>query len=202
MNRFDKIQAIKEGTQSFVNKHWSRKFPDVELASKRVVLCDGNPYADIFAIFRDLGKTEAEIGKPVVGRAGGVFRRWAKMIGLDDSKDFFITNTVPLWPYGNRAFPREVRNFFEKPVVRELIEIVQPAIIMPFGNEAFETIMGYPAPITKMAGKKLKDKDGRIVIPAAHPSYILRGASTEEEKCVFVKPLRKAKKIYLSLNTS
>lgn len=199
MHRFDQVKAIQEGTQSFVNKYWYRKFPKVKLASKRVALYDGNPYAPIFAIFRDLGKTEAEIGRPVVGRAGGVFRRWVRMIGLDDSKDFFITNTVPLWPYGNRAFPREVRKFFEKPVIRELIEIVQPKIIMPFGNEAYEIIMGEPQPITKIAGKKMKDKYGHIIIPAAHPSYILRGVSTEEEERVFVKPLQLAKKIKLSL---
>jgi uracil-DNA glycosylase len=63
---------------------------------------------------------------------------------------------------------------------------------MPYGNEAFNTIMGYSMPITQAAQKIFK-KDGRIIIPSVHPSYVARGIPEKDRVKLFEEPLLRVK---------
>jgi uracil-DNA glycosylase family 4 len=182
----------------------SGKFPWAHLLdSTKIILCTGNPQAKILVVGRDLGRDEIEKEQVLVGKAGTKFRKTAKEIGFDPLKDFLMTNTVPLKPKGNKAFPQEVREYFW-PVLNHLLLHVRPKFILTLGNEATRMFDPHADGITKCAGMEFEycyeGKDCAIVIPCAHPSYIERGVSKEEEERVFTSPLQKLRRRYASSN--
>ena len=183
------LPEIQQATQEFINS-WQCNL----LASRKVVLYAGNPKADILVVARDLGKDEVEYGEPLIGRAGNLFRKETAKLGFILLKDFLLTNTVPLWPKDNKAFPKDIRELF-RPVLNSVILAVNPKFILVLGNEAMSMFLSMDSGITKIAGNTYRVND-RIIIPCAHPSYIVRGVSKEEKWKTFTIPLKKLFKLY------
>lgn len=184
------LNEIQQATQEFVNG-WTCSL----LASRKVVLFAGNPRADILVVARDLGKDEIEKGEPLIGRAGSLFRTDASRLGFKVLRDMLLTNTVPLWPLGNKAFPKEIRELF-RPVLNSVVQTVDPKFILTLGNEAMSMFLPMETGITKVAGETYQVGD-RTIMLCAHPSYIARGVSKQEKWQTFTIPLRKLLKLYV-----
>lgn len=119
------------------------------------------------------GKTEAEEGKPFVGRSGKLLDEMLKVLSKDEN--YIITNIVKNRPTNEDKdrvpTDEEIKSCF--PYLERQIEIVKPKIILCLGNTAFKTITNLNDTITDSIGKIYNYK-GIKVITFYHPSYILR----------------------------
>jgi len=100
-----------------------------------------------------------------------------------------MTNTVPLWPKGNKAFPKEIRELF-RPILNSVVQAVNPKFILTLGNEAMSMFLPMETGITKVAGEA-HQVGNRTIMLCAHPSYIARGVSKQEKWQTFTIPLKK-----------
>jgi len=145
--------------------------------------------------------------KPFVGASGHFLNRNLGRIGMDRSK-VHINNIVPVRPPNNDLkrlgeIGLSLEDFEER--TRELLELVQPKVIVPVGNVALNALTGLDK-ITKRRGSPLELKSElalllpkAIVIPMIHPANIFRLPTKGKESygvaaSTFVRDLRKIKK--------
>jgi DNA polymerase len=151
------------------------------------VLGEGNPDASIMFIGEAPGKNEAELGKPFCGPSGEVLAEMLRSIGLK-REDVFTTNLLLDRPPEKRdPLPEEID--FYAPFVDKILEIIQPAVIVPLGRFAMGYILRkYDLPqkrskISEVHGMMLKAQApyGEIyIMPLYHPAVVLYSASQKE----------------------
>src|SRR5258708_5242048 len=151
------------------------------------VVGDGNPDASIMFIGESPGKNEALQGKPFIGPSGEVLDDMLKGINLK-REDVYITNVLLDCPHEKRdPLPEEIA--FYTPFVDRIIDIIQPAVIVPLGRFAMQYILkklDLPEKretISQLHGKLIKTKIqyGEIhVVPLYHPAVVLYSASQKE----------------------
>jgi DNA polymerase len=151
------------------------------------VLGDGNPDANLLFIGEAPGKYEAEQGRPFIGPSGDVLDEMLRSIGLKRA-DIYMTNMVLDRPPEKRA-PTPPEIAFYAPFVDRIIDIVQPAVIVPLGRTAMEYILrklDLPEKrqrIGELHGKLIKTRMpyGEIhVVPMYHPAVVLYSASQKD----------------------
>ena len=169
------------------------------------VIGEGKLDADIMLVGEAPGQTEAETGRPFVGRGGKLLTKILKSIGINRS-DIYITNIVKDRPPGNRKPTKEEIEKY-RPILEKEIQMVEPAIIVTVGKTAtdffFETYKGQkvtrlgdirgqvlPLEISPPAGG-LKFK----ILPTYHPAYGLRNPPSQK---TIRKDLAKLKPFYTS----
>jgi DNA polymerase len=174
--RLDLVNATASPLYDFRAK--TRSFP---------VLGEGNPDASIMLIGEAPGKTEAEQGRPFCGPSGEVLTEMLRGIGLR-REDVFTTNLLLDRPPEKRdPLPEEIE--FYTPIVDKILEIIQPAAIVPLGRFATGYILKkYDLPekrskISDIHGMLLKAQApyGEIyIMPLYHPAVVLYSASQKE----------------------
>lgn len=135
------------------------------------------------------GRNENEECKPFCGDSGVLLDKMLKKIGIDRN-DLCITNTVFWRPYkdGQNRTPT-IREFkICRPFLEKQIALVNPKMIICLGNTSLRDLMNNTKLKITDAVKSKKEyeyKDGNKqikVIPAYHPSYLMRiGAKDNEE---------------------
>ena len=157
---------------------------------------EGNIDANIMFVGEAPGETEAETGRPFVGRAGQLLDNMIASIGLS-REDVYICNVVKHRPPNNRKpKPEEVEACL--PFLHSQIQIVQPNIIVALGSTAIEALLGPGPGVTKRCGKweMLPTKEGIEtirVLPMFHPSALLRNPQWKEPAWY---GMQKVKKMY------
>jgi len=146
------------------------------LSRTQVVFGSGNPKAEVVFIGEAPGATEDKKGIPFCGMSGKILQELLAAIGLT-REDIFITNTILCHPQDNRnPSKEEVENCRER--LNQLIEIMQPKVMVTIGNFATERILNQKG-ITSLRGKiittKINGKEIKVV-PVIHPaSYLYSG---------------------------
>jgi uracil-DNA glycosylase family 4 len=161
------------------------------------VIGSGNPDASILFIGESPGKVEAAQGVPFVGPSGEVLDEMLRSINLKRD-DVFMTNILLDHPPASRDPQPEELEFYT-PFLDRIIDIIQPAVIVPLGRFA----MGYmlkkldlpekKGTISQLHGKLIKTQlpYGEIhVVPMYHPAVVLYTAS---QKDVLKKDFEKLK---------
>lgn len=185
----EKLNRLGSKAERFVSTYDS---PEIE--THKVVLYGGNPDAHIMILARDLGKSEVEAEEPLIGRAGQLFRKGSMIVGFEPTSDFFMCNTVPLKPKGNKAFSDLVRVDF-KWILNDLFKIVLPSHIITLGFEATKTVFPECAKMKPFVGMMFERK-GVKIFPNFHPSYISRqGGLQSKEGEIFLNALKQVKSI-------
>ena len=153
----------------------------------KFVVGDGSLDADVMFIGEAPGKTEAETGKPFVGQAGNVLDDLLKKAGLK-RKDVYITSVLFDRPPKNRDPKKEEIQVY-LPYLKELIELIEPQVIVTLGNFAIKTLskefyfsddfdtlrMDHGKVIeTKIDDKKVK------VFPTYHPAAVFYNRTLQE----------------------
>jgi DNA polymerase len=145
-------------------------------AGTNVVICRGNPQAELMLVGEAPGPEENKRGKPFVGRSGQLLDQILEAANFDPEKDVFISNSVFRMPpgEGDKNFRKPTNEEIEhyKPYLLEIIRLVDPKIMLLIGNVATQSILGKTG-ITKLRGQWF-DWNGRHVMPIFHPSYLLR----------------------------
>jgi uracil-DNA glycosylase len=142
------------------------------------VIADGQSNARVMVIGEAPGEDEDRQGLPFVGVSGKLLDRMLASVGLDRTKNVYITNIVFWRPPGNRK-PTSDEIVQCLPFVQRQIEILDPALLLLIGGPSASTLLANPQGITKIRGKWLDYKTPGLPrpIPAMatfHPAYLLR----------------------------
>lgn len=124
---------------------------------------------------------EVRQGRPLVGRAGKVFRRAFEQSNLKKC-NYYITNIVlcsNLDEKNRTKNPPDTAIDFCKVNWLKLLEILNPKVILLMGNSTLKSF-GFDTSISKVRGRFLKYKNYTI-FPTYHPSFIMRNGSKFDE---------------------
>ncbi len=160
-----------------------------ELARTRinVVPGEGNPRARLVFVGEAPGEEEDIQGRPFVGRAGKLLDQLIERIGLRRA-DVYICNVLKCRPPGNRdPLPQEAAAC--KEYLTSQLSLIRPKIICTLGRHAYNTLFGVDERITRIRGK-LTLYGGIKLLPAYHPSYLLRNQSKMTEAWEDMETLR------------
>jgi DNA polymerase len=149
---------------------------------------EGSPNAKIVFIGEAPGKTEAETGRPFVGRAGNILRRLIKEVGLKE-EDVYITSAVKYLPTYVTPKPSDIEH--GRKHLFEQLEIIKPKVAVLLGNVASQAILGEKLAIAKVHGKIIR-KGGVNYFIAYHPAAMLHNPNTKKE---LEKDFRKLKRM-------
>lgn len=131
---------------------------------------EGNPNARIVFIGEAPGKTEAEIGRPFIGRAGKLLRSIIKSNGIDE-KDVFITNPVKYLPLKGTPSKSDIKH--GKTHLDKQLKIINPKMVVLLGRVAIQGVLEEPISVKKDHGKVF-EKNGIKYFVTFHPSAGLR----------------------------
>ena len=144
--------------------------------ASNTVFADGTPQGRVMFIGEAPGRDEDRSGKPFVGRAGQLLDKMLASIGLDRTRNAYITNVINWRPPDNRdPTPEEAAMCL--PFLRRHIELADPLLIVLLGAVAARHVMGISEGIMKSRGRWLEYRvaDRMVpVMPTLHPAYLLR----------------------------
>ena len=143
----------------------------------KLVVGEGNPYANLMLIGEAPGEKEEKTGKPFVGRSGKLLKDLLYEAGINHQTDTYICNIVKCRPPNNRK-PTKKEIYECLPWLLQQIKLIDPPLIILVGLTAMQTLLGNKTGISKIRGK-WQHWEGRLVMPLFHPSYLLRNPSKE-----------------------
>ena len=156
------------------------KCPELCQSRTQVVFGDGNQDSKILLIGEAPGANEDKEGIPFCGMSGKVLTELLNSVGLTQ-EDIYITNTLLCRPPNNRnPNKEEIENCRER--LDNLIQIMQPTVLVTIGNFATERIIGKTG-IKTIHGKifpvVINHQEVKVV-PVVHPaSYLYSGRNPE-----------------------
>ena len=138
----------------------------------QVVFGVGDPHADLLFVGEGPGEQEDLTGEPFVGRAGRLLTSLIEGIGLSRA-EVYIANVVKCRPPGNRdPLPLEIETC--RPYLEAQVGFIEPRVVVTLGNFATKLLLETKEGITKLRGREFPFRDGAVLIPALHPSAVLR----------------------------
>lgn len=133
---------------------------------------EGNPDAGVVFIGEAPGKTEAQTGRPFIGRSGQLLRSMIRdTLGLDDLKDVYITSPVKYLPAKGTPTPAEIAH--GKTHLDKQLAIVNPKIVVLMGSVAAQGVLGEKIAVKTEHGKVL-ERNGTTYFITVHPAAGLR----------------------------
>lgn len=118
------------------------------------------------------GVLEVSRGKSIIGQAEEILRKTLKSVGIDDIDSVPILSAVQC-AIPNGADGKDAVLACRENLLQQVKEL-KPDIILALGNTALHTLTGNTdLKITKEQGKVYQTEVG-VVIPAVHPSMIVR----------------------------
>lgn len=152
----------------------------------QVVFGVGDPRADLMFVGEGPGEQEDLQGVPFVGRAGQLLTRLIEGIGLT-REDVYIANVVKCRPPGNRdPLPAEIEACH--PYLEAQLGFIDPRVVVTLGNFATKLLLETREGITKLRGREFPFRGRAVLMPALHPSAVLRngGAALAQARADFV----------------
>jgi DNA polymerase len=152
----------------------------------QVVFGVGDPAADLLFVGEGPGEQEDLQGEPFVGRAGQLLTRLIEGIGLTRA-DVYIANVVKCRPPGNRD-PQPPEIAACRPYLESQLEFIAPKVVVTLGNFATKLLLETKDGITKLRGREFPFRGDAVLIPALHPSAVLRsgGGALAQTRADFV----------------
>ncbi len=152
----------------------------------QVVWADGNLDAELLLVGEAPGFHEDQKGIPFVGAAGQLLDKLLADIELDRTKAA-IVNVIKCRPPGNRdPLPDEIESC--RPYLEAQLGFISPTVVVTLGNFATKLLLETKEGITKLRGREFPFRDGAVLIPALHPSAVLRngGGALAQTRADFV----------------
>lgn len=149
-----------------------------------LVFADGNAASGLMLVGEAPGADEDRLAKPFVGASGQLLDRMFASIGLDRSRDFYLTNILPWRPPGNRTPTDAEVNLF-LPFVLRHIALVRPRHLVLLGGVAAKALLRSREGITRLRGRwqQLEAEDGAKLpaLATLHPAYLLRSPAAKRD---------------------
>jgi uracil-DNA glycosylase len=148
---------------------------DLHKTRTNTVFARGNPAAALCFLGEGPGQEEDQQGLPFVGKSGQLLDQTLTQLGLDVEKDIYVCNAIKCRPPGNRKpTEAEIDTCFD--FLDQQLKLVNPKVVVALGNSAVSALLPIEMGITKIRGKFFK-RGKMWVMPAYHPSFILRNGS-------------------------
>ncbi|MBL8030013.1 MAG: uracil-DNA glycosylase [Candidatus Doudnabacteria bacterium] len=154
----------------------------------RAVPGEGSANAKIVFLGEAPGKTEAETGRPFIGRAGKVLRGLIQDVGLKED-EVFITSPVKYLPKYVTPTEADIKHGFLH--LDKQLGIIQPKVVVLMGRVAALAILKRQVEVSKEHGKII-ELDERKYLLTYHPAAPLYSPKVKPE---LVKDFRKIKKL-------
>lgn len=149
---------------------------------------EGNPDAEIVFIGEAPGKTEAETGRPFVGRSGRFLRTAIIEIGLDE-QEVYITSPVKYLPLSGT--PSKENVLHGRIHLMKQLAVVSPKIVVLMGNTACLALLDRKVATVAEHGSVI-DHEGWTCFITIHPAFAMR---FPEAKKMFLQDFRKLKRL-------
>ncbi|WP_265415753.1 UdgX family uracil-DNA binding protein [Novimethylophilus kurashikiensis] len=167
------------------------------------VLGTGSVPSPLMLLGEQPGEQEDAMGQPFVGPAGQVLDEALMLAGIERDQ-LYVTNTLKHYKFRRQGSARlhlvptlvDITRYL--PWLEQEIAIVSPVLIVALGKVAARALLSKEIAVEQMRGQMLERRDGRLVVPAYHPSYILRTPDAAMKKTRFqrlVKDLAMAARI-------
>lgn len=160
----------------------------------RAVPGEGPPDAKIMLIGEGPGYHEDRQGRPFVGVSGRLLDRMLASVGLERSRDFYITNILPWRPPGNRTPTDAEINLF-LPFVLRHVALVRPRHLVLLGGVAAKGLLRSKEGITRLRGRwhQVTAEDGASIpaLATLHPAYLLRNPAAKRDAWADLMLLRR-----------
>ena len=140
------------------------------------VFSRGNPLASLCFVGEAPGEEEDLSGQPFVGRSGQLLDKTLTALGIDVDQDIYVCNIIKCRPPKNRRPTDEETNLCID-YLEDQLKLVAPKVIVALGSTAVNGLINTTYGITKIRGQFFK-RQGTLVMPAYHPSYVLRNGSS------------------------
>lgn len=141
--------------------------------SGRAVPGEGNPDAEIVFIGEAPGRTEAETGRPFIGRSGQYLRENIRKVLDLKEKEIYITSPVKYLP--NRGTPTRQDIAHGRIHLMRQLDVIKPKIVVLMGSVAAQGVLEEKIPVMKKHGTTLK-KSGETFFLTLHPTAAIRFA--------------------------
>ncbi len=154
----------------------------------KAVVGEGSANASIVFIGEAPGKTEAETGRPFVGRSGKLLRTLITNAGLKE-KDVYITSPVKYLPTYVTPKPKDIAH--GKTHLDKQLSVIDPQYIVLLGNVAIQGVLGRKIAASKEHGTILT-QENRSYFITVHPAAAIR---FQKFKPIIEGDFRKLKKL-------
>ncbi len=137
---------------------------------------EGNGDADIMFVGEAPGRTEAESGRPFIGRSGKLLRKLISEAGLEES-EVYITSPVKYLPDYITPKPSDIAHgkiHFDKQV-----DVIDPKIIVLLGRVAALAVLNQNISVVLRHGE-IVEENGRKYFITVHPAAALRFAKMKQ----------------------
>lgn len=131
---------------------------------------EGNADADILFVGEAPGRTEAETGRPFVGRSGKLLRKMINEAGLKED-EVFITSPVKYLPDYITPKPSDIEHGFTHFGMQ--IEVIDPKIIVLLGRVACLAVLKKNISVVLRHGEIIEENKRKYFI-TVHPAAALR----------------------------
>jgi uracil-DNA glycosylase len=149
-----------------------------------LVFADGVPESGLMLIGEAPGGDEDRLGRPFVGVSGQLLDRMLASIGLDRTKDFYITNILPFRPPGNRT-PTDAEVALFLPFLLRHIALAKPRHLVLLGGVAAKALLRSKEGITRLRGRwhevTIDDNQSLPALATLHPAYLLRNPAAKRD---------------------
>jgi len=152
-----------------------------ELSKSRhkVVFGEGSLEATLMIVGDFPSSSDDSIGKMFTGRSGETLTKMLEnVLGLSRS-EVYMTNILKCRALDTQT-PSPACAHTCHPYLLKQIELIQPKIILAFGELAYQYLTGDDSSISEIRGS-VHEKDGVKIIPTYHPNYLLRNPSAKKE---------------------
>lgn len=125
------------------------------------------------------GEEEDKAGQPFVGLSGRYLDRELEPRFIN-RKRHYTTNVVkhrPVNDAGKNRTPTPEEIDAARPFLLEEIDVLDPPIIVTLGNTPLKALWPDAPGITSVHGRPRVLPDGRVHLPAVHPSYAMRATA-------------------------
>jgi len=160
-----------------------------------LVFADGVPESGLMLIGEAPGGDEDRIGRPFVGVSGRLLDRMLASIGLDRSRNFYITNILPFRPPGNRT-PTDAEIALFLPFVLRHIALAAPRRLVLLGGVSAKALLRSRDGITRLRGRwhQVTIDEGKTLpaLATLHPAYLLRNPGAKRDAWTDLLLLRRS----------
>ena len=167
---------------------------ELSKSRNKVVFGEGSLTANVMIVGDAPSNSDDSAGKVFTGRSGDLLTKMLEnVLGLS-RKEVYITNVLKCRALDTQS-PSPTFAHTCHPYLLKQIELIQPRIIIAFGELAYQYLTGDDSTLEEVRGS-VHEKEGYKVVPTYHPNYLLRNPSAKKE--VF-EDLKKVKSLLESM---
>ena len=152
---------------------------ELSKSRNKVVFGEGSLEATLMIVGDFPSNSDDSAGKMFTGRSGDTLTKMLEnVLGLTRA-DVYMTNVLKCRALDTQT-PSPSHAHTCHPYLLKQIELIQPKIILAFGELAYQYLTGDDSSISEVRGT-VHEKEAYKVIPTYHPNYLLRNPSVKRD---------------------